>query len=354
MQNRGETVKLDVGVATLSDFQEERPDGTVHTLEERTQQIISLGVLAEAVGLDHIGIGEHHTADFAVSSPGVVLSAIAAQTVRLRLTTAVTVLGVHDPVRLYQDFATLDLVSRGRAELTVGRSAFTEPFRLFGERLESYDALFAEKLTLLLKIRDEAVVRWHGQFRAPIPGMPIVPRAKQAQLPVWIGVGGSPESAERAGRLGLPMTLGYLGGTADSLRRLADLYRAAGARAGHAERLRLGVGLHYFGAASAAEARAIYPYYHDFLRPKGKSRSGYVVTQEQFDYGLRRKQALMIGTTDQITEKLIDLHRAVRFDRLQALMDWGGLPEDMVRASVQRLGEQIAPALREGVTSVAA
>ena len=252
-------MKLDIGIATLSDFQEKRSDGTVHTLEKRTQQIISLGVLAEAVGLDHIGIGEHHTADFAVSSPAILLSAIAAQTSRLRLTTAVSVLGVHDPVRLYQDFATLDLVSRGRAELTVGRSAFTEPFALFGEPLESYDALFAEKLELLLQLRDEAAVSWRGQFRAPIPGMPIIPRAKQVQLPVWIGVGGSPESAERAGRLGLPMTLGYLAGPADPLRRLADIYRAAGARAGHAERLRLGVGLHYFGAASVQEARVTYP-----------------------------------------------------------------------------------------------
>ncbi|GAA0984853.1 LLM class flavin-dependent oxidoreductase [Acrocarpospora macrocephala] len=337
---------MDIGIATLSDFQPVRPDGTHHTVEERIRQILAQAELADSVGLDHIGVGEHHTPDFAVASPAVLLAAIAARTTRLRLTTAVSLLSVHDPVRLFQDFATLDLISGGRAELTVGRSAFPDPFALFGYSLDHYDELFAEKLQLLLELRRTEHVTWTGRHRPPIPGMDIPPRPVQDPLPVWIGVGGSPESARRAGHLGLPMTVGYLGGTPQQLRVLADTYHAAGQAAGLADRLRLGVALHYFTAPTHAEAAATYPYYHDFLRPKRPGSPGFVVTPDAFHHGMSPNQALMIGTPDAVTEKLLKLRNAVNFDRLQVLADWGGLPTKAVSESINALGTYIAPKLR--------
>ncbi|OHV33906.1 MULTISPECIES: LLM class flavin-dependent oxidoreductase [Pseudofrankia] len=340
---------LDIGVTSLSDLQPVTVDGTRRTPRQRVEQIVSLGVLADELGLDHFGLGEHHNADFVVSSPAAVLSAIAARTSRLRLTSSVTTLGALDPVRVYQDFATLDLLSGGRAEIIVGRSAYPEPFALFGVDIGQYDAVFQEKLDLLMKIRAEPVVTWRGRFRPPLRDAVVMPRAVQEPLPVWLGVGGTSASAARAGRLGLPMILGYIGGTPARLRELADVYREAGAQSGHADDLRLGVALHYFGTSSAGEAMSLYPYYHDFLRPKHPGGGGFVVEREQFALGLRPGQHLMIGTSEQVSEKLAELYDAVRFDRVHALIDWGGLPEDAVRESLHRLGEVIAPALRRHV-----
>src|SRR3954470_20828117 len=223
---------MELGILSLSDLQMDRETGQPASAVQRSDDIIHYAVLAEQLGLDLFALGEHHTLDFAVSSPAVTLAAIAARTEEIRLTSAVTVLSVHDPVRVYQDFAGLDLVSHGRAEIIAGRSAFTEPFPLFGVRLQDYDAVFSEKLDLLLKVREQSHVTWSGRFRSPLEDAPIAPRAVQEPLPVWIGVGGSPESAERAGRLGLPMVLGYIGGPLSSAQRAVDIYRAAGERAG--------------------------------------------------------------------------------------------------------------------------
>ena len=338
---------VDIGIASLADVQPVTVDGTRRTHSGRVEQIVSLAVLADELGLDHFGLGEHHNPDFAVSSPAVVLAAIASRTTRLRLTSSVTTLGALDPVRVYQDFATLDMLSAGRAEITAGRSAYPEPFRLFGVPLSYYDGAFEEKLGLLLKIRARSAVTWQGRFRAPLDAtMAIVPRAVQEPLPVWLGVGGTPASAARAGRLGLPMILGYIGGTPAHLRRLADVYREAGDRSGHGNDLRLGVALHYFGAPSMEEATSTYPYYRDFLRPKHPGGAGFLVTSEQFELGMRAGRHLMIGTAEHVSAKLAELHDVLRFDRVQALADWGGLPAGAVAESLHRLGEEIAPALR--------
>lgn len=338
----------EIGVATLSDLQPLTVDGRATSARARTEQIIELGVMAERLGLDSIGVGEHHSEDFAISSPAVVLAAIAARTRTIRLTSAVSVLSVADPVRLYQDFASLDLISGGRAELTVGRSAYAEPFALFGLDLADYAELFTERLDLLLKIRDSERVTWAGRFRAPLYDAPVVPRAVQEQMPIWIGAGGSPESVQRAGALGLPLTLGYLGGGPHQVRRSIDLYRAAGHAAGHGpERLKVGVALHYLSASSEAEAAAAYPYYRDFLRPKTPGGSGFIVSRAQFEHGRTAQGALMIGTVDHVADKLTTLHRITGFDRVQALVDWGGLPPEIVEASLTRLGDEIAPALRQ-------
>ncbi|WP_432837377.1 LLM class flavin-dependent oxidoreductase [Dactylosporangium sp. CA-092794] len=343
-------MSVEIGVATLSDRQPRTVDGRVVSVAARLAQIVELGMRADALGLDVFGVGEHHGPGFVVSSPVPVLSAIAARTERIRLTSAVTVLGVHDPVRLYQDFATLDLLSSGRAEIAVGRSAYPEPFALFGADIARYDELFAERLELLLRLRAEPVVTWRGAFRPALHGAEVIPRAVQDPLPVWIGAGGSPGSVIRAGALGLPLTLGYLGGTPEHLRRLVDLYREAGRRAGHADALRVGIAAHYLSTDAPADA---YPHYHDFLRPKRPGGPGYEVSREAFTAGLDAGQPLMIGTAEHVTEKLRELYDAVTFDRILLLVDWGGLPGPAVEESLDRLGTRIAPALRRTLTAAA-
>jgi len=340
---------VDIGIATLTDVQPHTVDGRTRTVEQRTAQIVRLGVQADQLGLDHLGVGEHHSVDFAVASPAVVLAAIASRTSRLRLTSSVSTLGALDPVRLYQDFATVDLISGGRAEITVGRSAYPDPFALFGEPIQFYDDLFTEKLDLLLQLRSSPRVTWRGRFRPALDDAPIVPRPVQDPLPIWVGVGGTPASAERAGALGLPMILGYIGGTADRLAALATIYRRAADRAGHAESARVGVGVHFFAAEDETTAAETYPYYRDFLRPKSPGGGGFDVEPEHFRHGLSPNGHLAIGTPEQVTEKLLALHRIVGFDRLQALPDWGGLPEDAVTESVRHLAETIAPVLRTAI-----
>ncbi|BBH69334.1 luciferase [Actinoplanes sp. OR16] len=326
-------MSVEIGIASLSDRQPCTVDGRPTTEAGRTAEIIELGVQADRAGLDLIGVGEHHSRDFAVSSPAPILAAIAARTGRIRLTSAVTVLSVHDPIRVHQDFATLDVISGGRAEITVGRSAYPEPFALFGVDINRYEEIFAAKLESLLRLRS---------------GSPeTVPHPVQDPLPLWIGAGGSPASVARAGALGLPLILGYLGGSPDHLRRLTDLYRATGEQAGHGDRLRVGVAAHYFGAASEHEAAATYPHYHDFLRPKSPGGGGFVVSEQAFTEGRTLDRPLMIGTSEQVTEKLLHLHQAIGYDRLQLLADWGGLPQSQVHDSVHRLAGEIAPALRE-------
>ncbi len=335
-----------IGVSTLSDLQPRTVDGRPISPQARMDQIVEIGVQADRLGLDVFGVGEHHSADFLVSSPVPVLSAVAARTERIRLTSAVTVLSVHDPVRVYQDFATLDLLSHGRAELAVGRSAYPDPFELFGVDIRHYDEAFTERLELLLRLCDGDRTPWSGRHRPPVVPAAVTPRAVRRPLPVWIGAGGSPGSVVRAGRAGLPLILGYIGGTPDHLRQLVDLYHAAGAEAGHADRLEVGVAVHYFAGETAAEAASTYRHYHDFLRPKQAGAQGITVSPQAFAEGLGRDRHLMIGTSEQVVEKLTRLRAKVPFDRVQLLAAWGGLPPELVQASLHRLGTQIAPALR--------
>src|SRR3954447_7255875 len=332
---------MQLGIISLSDVQAGQP------APDRVADAIHYASLADRLGLDVFALGEHHTPDFAVSSPAVVLAAAAAQTERIRLTSGVTVLPVLDPVRVYEDFAQLDLVSGGRAELTVGRSAFVEPFALFGERLEDYDALFDEKLRLLLELRENERVSWAGRFRPPLHDAAIAPRALQEPLPVWVGVGGSPQSAARAGQLGLPMTLGLIGGPLAGARDAVEIYRAAGERAGHPQKLKLGISTHFYAAEDAENARRIYPYYHEYLRPKTPRGRGFLVSEEGFRAGTTPDQALMIGSAEEITTKILDAHATLGgIDRFYGQVDWGGLPRELVQASISLLASEIAPAVR--------
>jgi len=337
---------MEVGVLSLGDLQRDQRTGRLNRPVDRMAQILGYAVLADQMGLDVFAVGEHHSPEFFTSSPAVVLAAVAARTAGIRLTSATTLLGVADPVRVYEDFASLDVISRGRAEIIAGRSAFAEPFALFGYDTADYDALFAEKLGLLLDIRAAQTVTWSGRFRPPLDAAAVVPRAVQDRLPVWVGVGGSPGSAERAGQLGLPMVLGYIGGTLAHLRPLVDAYRAAGERAGHAGALKVAISTHFHAGADPAKARAVYPYYHEYLRPKKPGGRGFTVSQAAFEAGTSRQGAIMIGSADEITGKLLDAVKALSLDRIFAQVDWGGLPSGLVEESIARYATEIAPALR--------
>ncbi len=337
---------VELGILSLGDLQRDQRTGRQHRPVDRMGEILGYAVLADQLGLDVFAIGEHHSEQFFTSSPPVVLAAAAARTARIRLTSATTLLGVADPVRVYEDFASLDVISRGRAEVIVGRSAFAEPFALFGYDTADYDALFAEKLGLLLDIRAAPAVTWSGRFRPPLDAAAVVPRAVQDRLPVWVGVGGSPDSAERAGRLGLPMVLGYIGGTLAHLRLLVDAYRAAGEQAGHPEALKVAISTHFHAGADPAKARAVYPYYHEYLRPKRPGGRGFVVSQAAFDAGTSRQGAIMIGSAGEITDKLLDAVKTLGVDRVFAQVDWGGLPSALVEESIARYATDIAPVLR--------
>jgi alkanesulfonate monooxygenase SsuD/methylene tetrahydromethanopterin reductase-like flavin-dependent oxidoreductase (luciferase family) len=349
---------VQIGIATLADLPQTpealAASSAAEAVERRLALVLRQAELAEAVGLDHFAVGEHHSADFAVSSPAVVLAAVAARTRSLRLTSGVTVLSVHDPVRVMQDFATVDQLSGGRAEITVGRSAFVEPFDLFGYDVAEYDALFRERLGLLLRLRDERDVSWHGRFRAPLRGMPVPPTPLQARLPIWLGVGGSPQSVERAATLGLPMIVGHLGGPPQRPGAVVGAYRAAGVAAGTSSHLEVGIALHLLVTGTEEQARRAHPYYREFLRPKRPGGPGYEVSAQAYADALGPQGALMAGTAETVTRKLLRLYDATHFDRLQVLTDWGGLPEQVVLDSIARLGEEVAPRLRERASTTPA
>lgn len=333
---------MELGVFSLTDIAPHSDD----TATTRTDDIISYGVLAEQRGLDVFGIGEHHTRAFAVSSPAVVHAAIARATTRITLTTTATILPVLDPVRLYQDFATLDVISHGRAEIGAGRSAFAEPFALFGENIAEYDELFAEKLELLLRLRDDETVTWNGHHRAPLVNAEANPRPV-GDLPIWVAVGGTPSSAARAGRLGLPMALGLIGGTIDHAKRLIDVYRAAGHDAGHPDSaMKVGITCHFYvGESPETALDEFFPYYQRYLSPETNSGRGWHVDRAQVAQLAARRGGLMIGDPQQVAEKILDLHSHLGVDRFLGQVDLGGMPAQMVRDSISCFGEIVAPAI---------
>src|SRR5437016_5742389 len=274
---------------------------------DRMHDLIEQIVRADQVGLDSFGIGEHHRREFLDSAPAVILGAAAARTERIRLTSAVSVLSAVDPVRLFQEFATLDLLSRGRAEMVVGRGSSIEAFPLFGFDLDDYDALFAEKLELLLRIRDNTQVHWTGRHRAPLNGQAVYPRPLQNPLPIWVGVGGTPESFVRAGTLGLPLMVAIIGGEPKRFRPLIDLYREAGRRAGHSAE-KLIVGLHAIGFLGDTTQRAaddFYPGYAHTFTEIGKERGWPPATRAQFDALRGPTGALLIGDAETVAQQVL-------------------------------------------------
>jgi probable LLM family oxidoreductase len=306
-------------------------------------------IVADEVGLDVFGIGEHHRKEFLDSATAVILAAAAGRTKRIRLTSAVSVLSTADPVRVYQSFATLDLVSKGRAELVVGRGSSVEAYPLFGFSLNDYDALFQEKLALLLKIRDNEFVTWSGRFRPAIQNLPVYPRAIQRKLPVWLGVGGTPESFVRAGRLGLPLMVAIIGGHTARFRPLIDMYREAGSKAGFApEQLR--VGLHSPGYVSNSDEQAVadyYPGYAELWTKLGRERGWPPVTKGQFDSLIGPKGVLVVGGPERVAEKLLGHSEALGgIDRFTFQMDNAGLTHAQLMTSIELIGTKVIPLVK--------
>ena len=317
---------------------------------DRLAELIDQVQRADEVGLDSFGIGEHHRREFLDSAPAVILAAAAARTKRIRLSSAVSVLSAADPVRLFQEFATLDLLSRGRAEMVVGRGSSIEAFPLFGFDLHDYDALFEEKLALLLKIRDEEQVHWSGRFRPALTGQGVYPRPLQRPLPIWVGVGGTPQSFVRAGTFGLPLMVAIIGGETARFRPLVDLYREAGRRAGHApERLR--VGLHSPGYVAATSQQAADDYYPGFAKAMsdiGKERGWRPMSRRDFDGMLGPEGAFLIGEPKEVAEKIVRHSKALGgVSRVTFQMNAASLPHDKLMRATELIGEQVAPALRD-------
>jgi len=321
---------------------------------ERLRNLVEQIRHADQVGLDSLGIGEHHRRDYLDSAPAVILAAAAARTSRIRLTSAVTVLSSADPVRVFQNFATLDLLSQGRAEIVAGRGSFVDSFPLFGFRLEDYDSLFAEKLDLLLKIRENEHVYWSGKHRAPLTGQGVYPRPLQNPLPIWLGVGGTPQSFSRAGTLGLPLMVAIIGGETRRFRPLIDLYREAGARAGHPpEQLKVGVhSLGYVAATSKEAADDFYPGYARAMTDVGKERGWAPMTRPRFDAQRGPYGALLIGEPDEVTEKIIRHSDALGgISRITFQMNAAALPHAKLMRAIELLGARVAPMLREGIVA---
>jgi probable LLM family oxidoreductase len=307
---------------------------------------------ADQVGLDAFGIGEHHRKDFLDSAPAVILGAAAARTRRIRLTSAVAVLSAADPVRLFQSFATLDLLSQGRAEMVVGRGSFIEAFPLFGYRLEDYDSLFAEKLDLLLRIRENEHVTWSGKYRPALTGQGVYPRPVQNPLPIWLGVGGTPESFVRAGELGLPLMVAIIGGQPRRFRPLVDLYREAGRLAGFSpERLKVGVhALGYVAATTQQAADDFFPGYARAFNDVGKERGWRPVTRAGFDAQLKPDGALLVGNAEEVIEKIGGYNEALGgISRISFQMNASSLPHPKLMRAIEAIGTRVAPALREGL-----
>jgi probable LLM family oxidoreductase len=327
-------------------------DGTTRTSVQRMQDLLEEIRLADQAGLDSFGVGEHHRADFLDSAPSMILAAAASITKTIRLSSAVTVLSAADPVRVFQQFATLDLLSEGRAEIVAGRGSFIESFPLFGLALEDYDALFAEKLDLLLKLRAENPVTWSGKFRPALAKQSVYPRPLQAELPIWLGVGGTPESFVRAGLLGLPLMVAIIGGEPHRFRPLIDLYREAGARAGHAPE-KLKVGLHMLGYVAATQQQAadeFFPGYAKAFTQIGKERGWPPVTRRQFDALLGPTGALIVGDAETVIAKIHRVNDALGgVSRLQFQMSVSELPHAAMLRSIAILGEKVAPAMRRTI-----
>jgi len=305
---------------------------------------------ADMVGLDVFGIGEHHRKEFLDSAPTIILAAAAARTKRIILTSAVTILSAADPVRVFQNFATLDLISRGRAEMVVGRGSFTESFPLFGLNINDYDALFSEKLDLLLKIRDSEIVTWSGKFRPALKEQAIYPRPLQNKLPIWIGVGGTPESFYRAGMLGLPLMVAIIGGETHRFRPLIDLYRETGKRAGHAPE-KLKVGLHSLGYVANTTQEAIddyYPGYAETFTRIGKERGWPPVTKSHFNALIGEKGALIVGNPEEVAQKILRHSVALGgVDRITFQMDNAALPQKKLLNSIALIGKRVAPVVNQ-------
>jgi probable LLM family oxidoreductase len=343
---------MEIGIYSFAEVSPELDEGSRAPAEaQRLRELLSEIELADKVGLDVFGVGEHHRADYVVSAPAVVLAAAAARTRRIRLTSAVSVLSSDDPVRVFQSFATLDLISGGRAEIMAGRGSFIESFPLFGFDLADYDELFAERLDLLLAIRDSERVTWSGRHRAPIDDLPVYPRSLQQPIPLWIAVGGTPQSVVRAATLGLPLALAIIGGSPRRFVPMVELYREAWRRAGHdPAALRLGINGHAFIAATSDDAaRIFYPPYAATMSRIGRERGWPPTTREQFEAMRGPEGALAVGSAEEVAERIVAQHGIFGHDRHLLQLTVGPMQHEDVLAAIELLGTRVAPLVRREI-----
>jgi probable LLM family oxidoreductase len=338
---------MQVGIDSFAAFDDA---GLQISPSERLRKLVEQIEYADQIGLDVFGVGEHHRREFLDSAPAVVLAAAAARTKHIRLTSAVTVLSAADPVRVFQEFATLDLLSQGRAEMVVGRGSSIEAFPLFGFRLEDYDSLFQEKLDLLLKIRDNEYVHWSGKYRPGLSGQGVYPRPLQNPFPIWIGVGGTPQSFIRAGLLGLPLMVAIIGGETHRFRPLIDLYREAGRKAGHSTD-QLKVGVHSLGYVAESTQKAVddfFPGYAHTMTEIGRERGWPKMTRASFEAQRGSQGALLVGDPDEVVEKIIRHSKALGgISRITFMMNPASLPHSKLMRATELIGTRVAPALHE-------
>lgn len=321
---------------------------------DRMEALLDEVETADRAGLDVFGIGEHHRKEFLDASPAIILAAAAARTKTIRLTSAVTVLSAADPVRVFQDFATVDLIAKGRAEIVVGRGSFGEAYPLFGFAMEDYDALFVEKLQLLLRLRETTNVSWRGRFRPALNGQGVYPRPLQENLPIWVGVGGTPQSFARAGALGLPLMVAIIGGSFERFRPLVDLYREAGLQAGHApESLKVGVhAMGFVGATDEQAAEAFFPGWAYMTTEIGRERGWPPASRAQFDAMQGPGGAYLIGNPKKVAEKILAADEALGgISRLTFQMSSAMLEPVAMKRSIKLLGTEVAPAVKAAIAN---
>ena len=342
---------MEIGVYTFAERTPDARTGHLVTAEQRLRDLMEEIELADQLDLDVFGVGEHHRPDFVVSSPAVVLAAAAARTKTIRLTSAVTVLSSDDPVRVFQDFATLDLLSGGRAEIMAGRGSFIESFPLFGYDLEDYDSLFAEKLELLLQLRNAERIEWSGQHRSALSGQGVYPRPLQESLPVWIAVGGTPQSVVRAATLGLPLALAIIGGSPERFVPFVRLYRETARRVGRdPATLPVSINSHGFIADTATQAAdEAFPPFAEMMGRIGRERGWPPPSRRQFDAEISPRGALFVGDPQQVIDKILWEHELFGHQRFLMQMSVGTMPHDRIMRSIELLGGVVAPEVRKSV-----
>src|SRR6201989_246760 len=340
---------MELGIYTFAEVTPDAETGRTISPAERLRNLLEQIELADQVGLDVFGVGEHHRPDFAVSSPAVVLAAAAERTKRIRLTSAVTVLSSDDPVRVFQNFATLDLLSGGRAEIMAGRGSFIESFPLFGYNLQDYDALFSEKLEMLLQLNETEIFSWKGKHTQTITSRGIYPRPYQKKLPIWIGVGGTPESVIRAAEHGLPMSLAIIGGLPARFTPYVQLYQNVYAKAGHDPgKIQLGINSHTYIADDSQKARnEFYPPYSDVMNRIGRERGWPPGTREQFEASTELQGALLVGSPQEVIDKILYQYELFGHTRFLAQMSLGAMPHDKILHSMELFETKVIPEVKK-------
>jgi len=340
---------MEIGIYTFADIAPDPQTGKLISPQQRMRNLIEEAEVADQVGLDVFAVGEHHRPDYAVSAPAVVLAAVAERTKNIKLSSAVTVLSSDDPVRVFQQFATVDLLSGGRAEIMAGRGSFIESFPLFGYNLDDYDELFSEKLEMLVRLNEAEKFTWKGNLTQTISNRGVYPRPYQEKLPIWVAIGGTPESVVRAAEYGLPMALAIIGGLPARFAPFAKLYRDVYQKAGHdLSKLQLGINSHvYVADASQQAADEFFPSYADVMSRIGRERGWPPTSRQQFDSSIGPQGALLVGSPQQVIDKILYEHELFGHTRFLAQMSLGAMPHNKILHAIELLGTQVAPALKK-------